>query len=83
MWNNSPMSMHQIVGEVDRYLSTPGQALSYMMGRLEIDRIRKDAEASLGETFDIKGFHDTILGSACVPLPTLDRIVNEWADSLA
>lgn len=82
MWNNSPMSMHQIVAEIDRYLTSPGQALSYMMGRLEITRIRRDAEARLGDRFDIKGFHDTILGSACVPLPTLDRIVDEWAASI-
>jgi uncharacterized protein (DUF885 family) len=82
MWDNSPLSMQQIVGEIDRYLSAPGQALSYMMGRLEIDRIRSETEAALGERFDIKGFHDTILGSGCVPLATLDRIVNEWAASV-
>lgn len=82
MWNNSPMSMHQIVGEIDRYLTTPGQALSYMMGRLEIDRIRRDAEAELGDRFDIKGFHDTVLGSGSVPLPTLNRIVDEWVASV-
>lgn len=83
IWNNSPMSMQQIVSEIDRYLSMPGQALSYMMGRLEIDRIRRDAEAQLGDRFDIKGFHDAILSSGCVPLPTLDRIVGEWADSIS
>jgi uncharacterized protein (DUF885 family) len=83
MFNNSPMSMQQVVAEIDRYLSSPGQALSYMMGRLEIDRIRRDAEARLGDRFDIKGFHDVILGSGCIPLTTLNRIVNEWAAGLA
>ena len=83
MFNNSPMSMQQVVAEIDRYLSSPGQALSYMMGRLEIDRMRRDAEALLGDRFDIKGFHDVILGSGCIPLTTLDRIVNEWATGLA
>jgi uncharacterized protein (DUF885 family) len=78
MWNNSPMSMQQIVGEIDRYLSFPGQAVSYMIGRLEIDRIRREAERDLGDRFDIKGFHDTILGSGAVPLGSLDRIVKEW-----
>ena len=83
MFNNSPMSMQQVVAEIDRYLSSPGQALSYMMGRLEIDRIRRDAEANLGDRFDIKGFHDVILGSGCVPLTTLDRIVSEWVAGVA
>lgn len=79
---NSPMSMHQIVGEIDRYLSMPGQALSYMIGRLEIDRMRSQAEAELGESFDIKGFHDAVLESGCVPLGSLDRIVSEWTASV-
>jgi uncharacterized protein (DUF885 family) len=79
---NTPMSMHTITEEVDRYIaSMPGQALSYMIGRLEIDRIRADAEAALGDRFDIKAFHDTVLGSGAVPLETLDRMVSEWAAS--
>lgn len=78
MVNNSPMSMQQVVGEIDRYLSFPGQALSYMIGRLEIDRIRSEAEAALGPRFDIKQFHDAVLGSGSVPLGELNRIVNEW-----
>lgn len=82
MWNNSPMSMQQIVGEIDRYLSLPGQAVSYMIGRLEIDRMRTDAEAALGDRFDIKGFHDAIIGSGAVPLESLDRIVKNWVESV-
>ena len=78
---NSPMSMHSIVEEIDRYLSFPGQAVSYMIGRLEIQRMRADAEARMGARFDIKGFHDVVLGSGLVTLPTLDRIVREWATS--
>jgi len=81
MWGNSPMSMHQIVGEIDRYLSAPGQAVSYMIGRLEIDRMRREAEATLGSAFDIKGFHDVVIGSGSVPLGSLDRIVTEWVAS--
>ncbi|MFV1962454.1 MAG: DUF885 family protein, partial [Acidimicrobiia bacterium] len=76
---NSPMSMHSIFEETDRYLSYPGQALSYMIGRTEIQRIRAEAEASMGASFDIKGFHDSVLGSGCIPLETLDRVVKEWA----
>lgn len=76
---NSPMAMHTIIEEIDRYLSFPGQALSYMIGRLEIQRMRADAEAALGDNFDIKGFHDAVLGSGLVTLPTLDRMIQEWA----
>jgi uncharacterized protein (DUF885 family) len=78
---NSPMTMHAIVEEIDRYLSTPGQAVSYMIGRLEIQRMRAEAEALMGDRFDIKGFHDAVLGSGLVTLPTLDRIVREWSES--
>lgn len=76
---NSPMAMHSIVEEIDRYLSMPGQAVSYMIGRLEIQRMRAEAETAMGERFDIKGFHDAVLGSGLVTLPTLDRVVKEWA----
>jgi uncharacterized protein (DUF885 family) len=56
----------------------PGQALGYMMGRLEIDRIRAQAEARLGDLFDIRTFHDVVLGTGSVPLTTLRRTVEEW-----
>ena len=79
--SNSPMTMHSIVEEIDRYLSYPGQAVSYMVGRIEIQRMRAEAEARRGDRFDIKGFHDAVLGSGSVTLPTLDRIVKEWSTS--
>lgn len=79
--SNSPMTMHSIVEEIDRYLSYPGQAVSYMVGRIEIQRMRAEAEARMGDRFDIKGFHDAVLGSGLVTLPTLDRIVKEWSTS--
>ncbi len=76
--DNSPMSMGTIEGEVDRYIGMPGQALAYMVGRLEIMRYRAQAEAAMGDRFDIKGFHDTVLSSGLVPLPTLERMVDDW-----
>ncbi|MCL1588831.1 MAG: DUF885 domain-containing protein [Actinomycetia bacterium] len=79
MAENAPMAMHTIVEEIDRYLSFPGQAVSYMIGRIQIQQMRADAEASLGDDFDIKGFHDVVLGSGCVSLPTLHRLVKEWS----
>ena len=79
MVNNSPNTVHSCTEEVDRYIGMPGQALSYMLGRLEIQRMRREAEEAMGDRFDIKGFHDTVLGSGLVPLGTLDRMVSEWA----
>jgi len=80
---NSPMTQHTITEEIDRYIaSMPGQAVSYMIGRLEIQRIRAAAEETLGDRFDIKGFHDAVLTSGPVPLETLDRLVSEWVASV-
>jgi len=80
---NSPMTMHTITEEIDRYVtSMPGQALSYMIGRLEINRMRAEAEAQLGDRFDIRGFHDAVLLPGGVPLETLDRLVSEWVASV-
>jgi uncharacterized protein (DUF885 family) len=53
-----------------------------MMGRLEIDRIRLEAEATLADRFDIKAFHDVMLSTGSVPITTLKRVVKEWVDSL-
>ena len=79
MSKNSPLHLGTIEPEIDRYIGMPGQALAYMIGRLEIIRMRKEAEETMGDRFDIKGFHDTVLCSGLVPLPTLDRMVKEWA----
>jgi uncharacterized protein (DUF885 family) len=80
MTDNSPMAVGHITAEIDRYAVTPGQALAYMIGRLEIQRIRREAEAALGPRFEIKSFHDTVLGSGLMPLPTLDRVVQAWVE---
>ncbi|MDQ3128976.1 MAG: DUF885 domain-containing protein [Chloroflexota bacterium] len=80
MTANSPMAVSHVVPEIDRYVVTPGQALAYMIGRLEIQRIRRDAEAALGDRFEIKGFHDAVLGSGLMPLPVLERVVRAWTD---
>jgi uncharacterized protein (DUF885 family) len=72
---NSPMRAGHVGAEVDRYAVTPGQALSYMIGRLEIQRIRRDAEVRQGDAFDIKAFHDAVLDSGPMPLGLLDRVV--------
>lgn len=61
--------------EVDRYIAHPAQALSYLAGRLELDRIRATAEQRLGERFDIAQFHDLVLGSGALPLSAVDSLV--------
>ena len=79
MLGNSPMSQTTVEGEVDRYIGMPGQALAYMMGRIEIQRLRAEAEADMGDRFDVSGFHDTVLGSGPVPLDVLGGLVRAWA----
>ncbi|QSB15451.1 DUF885 domain-containing protein [Natronosporangium hydrolyticum] len=73
----------EIESEVDRYIAEPGQALAYMVGRLEIQRLRSEAEQRLGPRFDLRGFHDTVLGSGALPLTVLEELVAEWAAGLA
>ncbi len=70
---HSPLGRRIAEGEIDRYIGMPGQALSYMIGRLEIDRLRAEAEQRPG--FDIKAFHDAVLAKGMVPLGTLRRLV--------
>jgi uncharacterized protein (DUF885 family) len=67
-----------IATEVERYCVWPGQATAYMVGRQEINRLRADAQAALGERFDIRGFHDAVLTSGGVPLSVLERVVKTW-----
>jgi uncharacterized protein (DUF885 family) len=77
---NSPMAVGHVTAEIDRYAVTPGQALAYMIGRLEIQRMRREAEEALGDRFRIQGFHDAVLGHGLMPLPVLDRVVRDWVE---
>lgn len=78
---NTPMSEVEIVSEVDRYIACPGQALSYMVGRLEFERLRSQAAQTLGSAFDIRAFHDLVLGGGALPLSVLDDVVTEWTNA--
>ena len=75
-----PSAPNNIANEVDRYIVWPGQALAYKIGQLEILRLRDEAEARLGGRFDIRAFHDAVLGSGALALPTLRDVVEAWAD---
>lgn len=76
---NTATSRLEIETEVDRYISAPGQALAYMIGRLEIQRIRAAAQAQLGDRFDLRSFHDLVLGNGPLPMGVLDDVVRGWA----
>jgi uncharacterized protein (DUF885 family) len=71
---NVPVSVSAIEVEIDRYVAIPGQALSYKVGQLEIQRQRRQAEQAQGAAFDIKAFHDTVLGSGTISLPVLRQL---------
>jgi len=78
---HTALGENNIANEVDRYIAWPGQALAYKTGQLEILRLRDEARAALGTGFDLRGFHDAVLGAGAVPLATLDGIVASWTDS--
>lgn len=80
MKNNTALSLHEINTETDRYIAWPGQALSYKMGELKIRELRKKAEMELGPDFNIRDFHEVILGQGTVTLPILERRVNTYIE---
>jgi len=75
---NSAKTLNDIVVEVDRYITTPGQALAYKSGELEIKGLRAYAEQQLGDRFDIREFHDQVLGQGALPLDILDARIRAW-----
>jgi len=78
MLENSGMGRSDAEAEVDRYIAWPAQALSYKIGALTIQRLRKDAEQRLGSRFDLREFHDQVLGSGALPLPILEAKIERW-----
>jgi uncharacterized protein (DUF885 family) len=81
MKSHTALSDHEVTIEVDRYLNDPGQALAYKLGEMLIRRERAKAEQALDAKFDQRWFHDVILGLGSVPLPTLERVLDQWIAS--
>ncbi|MFC6977452.1 DUF885 domain-containing protein [Microbulbifer taiwanensis] len=79
---NSAIPEGAVRSEVRRYLTLPGQATSYKIGMLKILELRAQAKEQLGDKFDIRGFHDTVLGAGALPLPMLEERVNDWVEQV-
>ena len=76
--DNSPIPEGAVRSEVKRYFSNPGQATAYKIGMLNFQQARTRAENVLGQSFDVRAFHDVILGSGAVPMPIMHARVESW-----
>jgi len=83
MLEHTALAPNNIANEVDRYIVLPAQALAYKAGQLELLRLRAEVTDRLGPAFDIRGFHDTVLGQGALPLAVLRESVEAWTAEVA
>ncbi|MCK8134606.1 DUF885 family protein [Pseudoalteromonas sp. 2CM28B] len=76
--DHTALPQSAVEDQIDRYISWPGQALSYKMGEIKIRELRAKAEKELGAQFDIRSFHDTIIGQGSLPMAVLEDVINDW-----
>lgn len=76
--DNSPQAEGAVRSEIQRYITGPGQATAYKIGMMKFQELRRDAEAALGGDFDIRAFHDVVLGAGALPMPLLEARVDRW-----
>lgn len=75
---HTALTKKSVENQIDRYISWPGQALSYKMGEIKIRELRAKAEETLGAKFDIRRFHDTVIGQGSLPMAVLEDVINDW-----
>ncbi|MEP5763856.1 MAG: DUF885 domain-containing protein [Halieaceae bacterium] len=81
MAQRTALSIHEVTSEVDRYITWPAQALSYKIGELKIRELRARGEAALGDQFDLRQFHDVVIGNGSIPIAVLESVVLDWINA--
>ena len=79
--DNEAASKQSIIAEIERYMATPGQALSYKIGQIKIRELRVEAETKLKNNFDLREFHNQILNSGSLPLILLEQKIKNWIET--
>ena len=83
MLENTALAENNIGNEVDRYIAWPAQALAYKIGQREVMNLRREAQERLGGSFDVRAFHDVVLGHGAIALPALRAEVERWISAVA